>query len=113
MVCEDGTSCAYEDGADVDIISQSVAEVVVQEAMLSFGFVELSCVVGIMAELEFNLGDGLFVFVFLEFVRDQCDVWAGGLKACVMPCGLLLGKALRAGEVAVVSLLCREVCPHL
>ncbi len=47
--------------------------------MLSFGFIELSCVVSIMAELEFNKGDGLFVLVFLEFVRDQCDVWAGGL----------------------------------
>ncbi len=64
--------------------------------MLSSGFVELSCVVSIMAELEFNKGDGLFVFVFLGFVGDQCDVWAGGLKACVMLRGLLLGKALWA-----------------
>ncbi len=40
----------------------------------------------------------MFVYVFLEFVGDQCDVWVGGLKACVMLRGLLLGKALRAGE---------------
>ncbi len=68
-----------------------------QKAMLSFGFVELSCVVSVMAELEFNKGDGLFVLVFLEFVRDQCDVWAGGFKTCVMLRGLFLGKALWAG----------------
>jgi hypothetical protein len=41
--------------------------------MLGSSFVELSCVVCIMTELEFNEGDGLFVFVFLEFVGDQCD----------------------------------------
>ncbi len=47
--------------------------------------------VSIMAELEFYKGDGLFVFVFLGFVGDQCDIWAGGLKACVMLRGLILG----------------------
>ena len=98
MVCEDGASCAYEDGADVHFISQSSVKVVLQEAMLSSGFVELSCVVSIMAELEFNKGDGLFIFVFLEFVGDQCDVWTGGLKARLMLRGLLLGQTLRAGE---------------
>ncbi len=91
MVCEDGTSCTYEDGAGVHFISQSLAKVVLQEAMLSSGFVELSCVVGVMAELEFNKGDGLFVIAFLGFVGDQCDIWAGSLKACVMLRGLLLG----------------------
>ena len=65
MVCVDGASCTYEDGADVHCISQSLVQVVLQEAMLSSGFVELSCVVSIMAELEFNKGDGLFIFVFL------------------------------------------------
>ena len=65
MVCEDGASCTYKDGADVHFISQSFVKVVLQEAMLSSGFVELSCVVSIMAELEFNKGDGLFIFVFL------------------------------------------------
>ncbi len=66
--------------------------------MLSFGFVELSCVVGILAELEFNEGDAVFVVVvFPGFVGDQCDIWAGGLKACVMLRGLLLGKALGRG----------------
>jgi hypothetical protein len=70
----------------------------VQDAMLSSGFIELSCVVCVMAELEFNKGDGLFIFVFLGFVGDQCDVWAGGLEARLMLRGLLLGKAVRAGE---------------
>ncbi len=59
--------------------------------MLSSGFVELSCVVSIMAELEFNKGDGLLFLVVLEFVRDQSDVWAGGLETCVMLRDLLLG----------------------
>ncbi len=40
----------------------------------------------------------MFIFVFLEFVGDQCDIWAGGLKARLMLRGLLLGKAGRAGE---------------
>ncbi len=40
----------------------------------------------------------MFVFVFLGFVGDQCDIWDGGLKSCVMLRGLLLGKARRAGE---------------
>ncbi len=59
--------------------------------MLSSGFVELSCVVSVLAELEFNKGDGLFVIVLIGFVGDQCDIWAGGLKACVMLRGLFLG----------------------
>ena len=66
--------------------------------MLGFGFVELSCVVGIPAELEFHKGDGLFVRAFLGFVGDESDVWAGGLETFGMLRGLLLGKALRAGE---------------
>ena len=45
-----------------------------QEAMLRFCFVELSCVVCIMTELEFNKGDGVFVVVCLGFDRDECDV---------------------------------------
>ncbi len=36
-----------------------------QEALLSSGFVELSCVVSIMAELEFNKG---VVCLFLAFL---------------------------------------------
>ena len=54
MVSEDGACSTYEDRADVNIIVEVVAEVVVQEAMLRSGFVELSCVFCIMAELEFN-----------------------------------------------------------
>ncbi len=68
-----------------------MVKVVLQEAMLSSGFVELSCVVCVMTELEFNKGDGLFVVVFLGFVVDQCDIKAGGSEACVMLRGLFLG----------------------
>ncbi len=43
------------------------------------------------------------VYLFLSFFgfvgdHSQSDVWSGGLEACVMLRGLLLGKVLRAGE---------------
>jgi hypothetical protein len=44
---------------------QSLGEVVVQEAMLSSGFVELSCVDCIMAELEFKR---MILCLFLSFL---------------------------------------------
>ncbi len=61
-----------------------------QEVMMRSGFVELSFVVSMLAELKVNKGDGMFVLVFLEFVGDQGGVWAGGLEACLMLRGLLL-----------------------
>ncbi len=39
---------------------------------------------------------GLSFLSLLEL--NQCDVWAGDLKTCVMLRGLLLGKAWGAGE---------------
>ncbi len=71
MVCEDGASFTYKDGADVHIISQSLAQVVLQEAMLSSGFVELSCVVSIMVELEFIW---VMVCLFLSFLGSLRSV---------------------------------------
>ncbi len=38
----------------------------------------------IMAELEFNEGDGLVVCAFLGIVADESDVWSGG-GACGAP----------------------------
>ncbi len=74
MVCKDGTSCPTRMGQMLTSYPRVWLRYtyVVVTAMSRYGFVELSCVVGIMAEVEFNWVDCVFVRVFLGFfVGDE------------------------------------------